>query len=217
MNVSAVIPTLNEAGNIGQVLNDIPKNLVNEILVVDGFSTDGTPEIVKNMGHTVIMQKERGYGSGFITGIKAAQGDVIVLMDGDGSQNPKDIPLLLDKIKEGYDFVLASRYTKQSCSKDDTLIRYIGNKLFTWLTNTIHGMEISDSLYLFAAFQKRVLDRLDLKRNNFEFCVEVPIKAYRAGFRFCEVPSTERKRKEGRSKVNAFIHGLRIMLEIIRN
>ena len=169
MNVSIVIPTLNEAGNIEQVLNDIPKNLVNEILVVDGFSTDGTPEIVKNMGHTVIMQKERGYGSGFITGIKAARGDIIILMDGDGSQNPKDIPLLLDKMKDGYDFVLASRYTKESRSEDDTVIRHIGNKLFTWLTNAIHGIGISESLFLFAAFQRRVLEKLDLRSHNFEF------------------------------------------------
>lgn len=217
MKTSLVIPTLNEAGNIADVLKDVPKDIISEILVVDGYSTDGTPEIVKKLGYNVIMQDGKGYGAGFLTGIKHATGDVVVLMDGDGSQNPKDIPLLIDKINEGYDFVLASRYTKSSCSEDDTVIRHIGNKFFTFLTNFIHGMGITDSLYLFAAFQKRVLDDIDIKTQNFEFCVEVIIKAYNAGFKFCEVPSVEKKRAAGQSKVNAFYHGLRIMREIIRD
>ena len=83
------------------------------------------------------------------------------------------------------------------------------------MTNIVHRMPITDSLYLFAAFKRNVIESIKLESNNFEFCVEISIKAFRAGFKFTEVPSTELKREAGNSKVNAFYHGLRIMWEIL--
>ena len=216
MSVSVVIATLNEADNIASVLNEIPKEIVNEIIVIDGHSVDGTAAIVRKLGYKVIMQEGKGYGQAFSQGIKEAKGDIIVLMDGDGSHNPKDIPLLIEKIREGYDFALGSRYTLTSKSEDDTLIRYLGNKIFTFLTNKIHKMGVSDSLFLFAAFKKEVLNTIKVESTNFEYCVEIIIKAYKAGFKFAEVPSIERKRQGGKSKVNSLYHGLRILGTILK-
>ena len=104
MSVSVIIITLNEFESIGQVLKELPRNL-DEILVVDGYSSDGTPELVKSLGYEVIMQQGKGYGAAFLTGIKKAKGDVLVLMDGDGSHNPADIPRLLEKVSDTTKFI----------------------------------------------------------------------------------------------------------------
>jgi len=215
MSVSVIIITLNEFESIGQVLKELPRNL-DEILVVDGYSSDGTPELVKSLGYEVIMQQGKGYGAAFLTGIKKAKGDVLVLMDGDGSHNPADIPRLLEKVSEGYDAVFGSRYLPGSGSEDDTIIRYFGNKVFTYFTNLVHHVGISDSLYLFAAIRREVFERIKLSGLGFEFCVEVPIKVHLAGFKIAEVPCFERKRFYGKSRVNAFFHGLRILWMIIK-
>lgn len=216
MMVSVITPTLNEAECIAEVLREIPKNPIDEILVVDGHSTDGTADIVKELGYKVIQQEGKGYGLAFQTGIKHATGNILVLMDGDGSHNPADIPRLLEKLAEGYDLVLGSRYAPGGHSKDDTLIRYIGNKVFSFLIQLIYRIGISDGLYLFVAGKRKVFESITFTSPNFEFCVEVPIKAHKAGFVIGEIPCIERKRTGGRSKVNAFYHGLRVLWTILR-
>lgn len=216
MESSVIIPTLNEADCIEYVLSRIPKDAVDEILVVDGHSTDGTPDLVRKLGYKVIMQEGRGYGLAVSTGVKHAKGDVVVFMDADGSHNPEDIPRLIDKIADGYDVVLASRYMPGSSSQDDTLVRYVGNKLFTYLVNKIHKIGVSDSLFLFAAVRKKVFESIELASPNFEYCVEILIKAHKAGLRFAEIPSVELERYAGDSKVNEFYHGLRILWTIIK-
>lgn len=216
MKVSVIIITLNEVNSISSVLGAIPKDAVDEIIVVDGYSTDGTPEVVKKLGYKAIGQKGRGYGAAFLTGIAHAKGDVLILMDGDGSHNPADIPCLLEKLTGEYDVVFASRYLPDSGSEDDTAIRYLGNKILTYLANFFHRIGISDSLFLYTAVRKEVFDKIDLKSHSFEFCVEVPIRIHKAGFKFAEVPSFEKKRIYGRSRVNAFYHGIKILWVIIK-
>lgn len=218
MKVSVVIPTLNEAGCIEKVLAEIPRDIVNEIIVVDGHSIDGTADIIRKIPYVkLIMQNSKGFGSAFIQGAKEASGDIIVLADGDGSHNLSDIPKLVTKIQEGYDYVLAARYRPGSRSDDDTFIRYFGNMLFTFLINVMHKVYISDSLFLFTALRKESLDKLNLKSQGFEFCVEILVKAHKAGLNIAEIPSVERKRFSGFSKVNAFKHGITILFEIIKS
>jgi len=216
MNVSVIIITLNEAEAIGRVIEEVPKDSVSEILVVDGNSTAGTPDVVRRLGHKVINQEGKGYGDAFMTGARHASGDTLVLMDGDGSQDPKYIPALLEEIRAGKKAVFASRYMKGAGSADDTLIRYIGNRFFTFLTNALHGVGISDSLFLFAAIDKKVFGGLGLKQAGFEFCVEVPIKVRKTGHEFAQIPSKERKRFHGVSRFNAFSLGIKILKFIIK-
>lgn len=215
MKTSLIIPTLNEATCIAQTLSEIPKGAIDEVIVVDGHSQDGTAEIVRNLGYKVVMQKSKGYGGGFSEGVEAATGDVVILMDADGSHNPADIPLLLDKIKEGYDYVLAVRYVPGQHSDDDTLIRHTGNMLFTFLVNLIHKIFISDALYLYTAIRKDKFHLIKPKSYGFEYCVEILIRAHKAGLKIAQVPSVERMRVGGESKVNAFIDGLRILKVIL--
>ncbi|MBF0518742.1 MAG: glycosyltransferase family 2 protein [Nitrospirae bacterium] len=215
MKVSLVIPTLNEAGCIEKTLSEIPKNTVNEVIVVDGHSTDGTADIVRNLGYRVILQKSMGYGGAFTEGISEATGDIVILMDADGSHNPTDIPVLIEKIKEGYDYVLAVRYAPGYRSDDDTLIRHIGNMLFTFLVNLIHKAFISDALYLYTAIRKDKFPLIEPKSQGFEYCVEILIRAHKAGLKIAQVPSAERLRGAGKSKVNALTDGLKILKTIL--
>lgn len=219
MKVSLVIPVRNEEANIGRLLKEEPKNLLDEIIVVDGKSTDKTVAVCKanlRKSDRVIIQKGMGYGAAIKEGFDAAKGDVVIVMDADGSHNPADIPFLIKKVQEGYDYVMASRYAVGGKSEDDTFIRWFGNQLFTRLTNLIHGTRVTDSLYLFTAIRKDGLKKLDLKSPGFEFCTEIVVKAHKAGLRFAEVPAIERARFSGNSKVNAFWHGLKILKMVVK-
>ena len=128
----------------------------------------------------------------------------------------KDIPKLIQKINEGYAYVIASRYGRGGRSDDDTLIRFIGNRSFTFLINLLHGTNVADSLYLFTAITRKGLKKLHLVSFGFEICVEILIKAHKAGLKFAEVPVIERPRFAGRSKVNAFFTGLKILEVILK-
>ncbi len=217
--VSVIIPTRNEEGCIGRLLSEMPRDIIDEIIIVDGHSTDGTVKEVKSQlkpDDKLVNQKGYGYGAAFRQGFKLVGGNVIVMMDGDGSNNPKSINGMMAQIDKGYDYVMGSRYIKGAKSYDDTPIRFFGNKFFTWLTNIIHGTQVSDSLHLYTAVRKKSLDKLKLKSSGFEFCTEIVVKAHKAGLKFAEVPVIERARYAGKSKVNSLWHGLKILRMIIK-
>lgn len=219
MTVTLIIPTRNEQSCIGRVLKEVPRNIVNEIIVVDGHSQDNTVAEAKRelkKSDRIFLQKKIGYGAAFLEAFPVASGQVITMMDGDGSHDPKDIAKIIQKFKEGYEFVLASRYMPGGRSEDDTLLRFLGNKIFTWITNVVHGTNVTDSLYLFTAIAAKNLTKLDLKSPGFEFCTEILVKAHKAGLKFCEVPVVERPRFAGKSKVNSLWHGLKILSMILR-
>ena len=219
MKVSLIIPTRNEEGCIGGVLKEMPHDVVDEIVVIDGRSTDKTAEEAKaHLRHhdKFVTQKGKGYGGAFREAFDIVTGDVIIMMDADGSHNPAEIPAIVEKVRRGYEYVMASRYMTGGHSEDDTIIRWFGNRMFTWLTNVIHGTNVTDSLYLFTAITRDGLKKLNLKSTGFEFCTEIVVKAHRAGLKFAEVPAFERRRYAGKTKVNAFWHGLKILRMIMR-
>lgn len=213
--VSLIIPTLNEAGSIEAVLKEIPRDVVDEILIVDGASTDGTAEIVRRLGDRVIQQEGRGYGAAIATGFKHVSGDIIVLADADGSYNLDDIRLLVQRVQDGADLALGSRYLPESGSEDDTLIRYVGNKVFTWTLGKLYGVELTDALFFYMAIRRDVVRSITATSPGFEYIVEFLIKAQRSGYKFAEIPSREKSRTAGKSKVNAFWDGLRMLWTMI--
>ena len=219
MKVSLIIPTKNESGAIGSVLKEVPKNIIDEIIVIDGHSKDNTASEVKaelRVGKDkFILQKKGGFGNALLEAFKEASGDVFIILNGDGSQNPKDIPRLLERIKQGYDYVIATRYAEGARSDDDTTIRFIGNRVLTFLTNLIHRTNVSDSLYFFTAITHRGLKKIRPKSPGFEFCIEILIRAHKAGLKFAEVPVIERA-SFSKSKVNAFWVGLKILEKILQ-
>lgn len=216
MKASLIIPTLNEAEVLKKTLALVPRNVLHEIIVVDGHSSDNTRQIAKELGCVVYIQPRSGYGDAVRFGVAKAKGDVVIFMDADGSQDPKAMPRLLTKLDEGYDMVLGSRYMKGAGSEDDTFIRYAGNMIFTFLANTIHHLNVTDSLYLYTAIRKDAFNKIGPVSDNMEFCVEILIRARKKGIKIAEIPIKEKKRIAGSSKVNAVYHGFRILRWILK-
>ncbi|MBT5047691.1 MAG: glycosyltransferase family 2 protein [Rhodospirillaceae bacterium] len=214
--VSIVIPARNEIESLPAVLEELSGLAAHEILVSDGHSGDGTPDMVRKLGHKVITQRGRGYGMGVISGIEAATGDVVTCVDADGSYDPEALSRMTALIDEGYDAVFCSRYLPESGSDDDTLIRSLGNWLFTRLARRMYGVQLTDILFFYALIRKDVLLSLDLECQDFSLCVEVPAKIHMKGYKYAEIPSFERPRLGGVSKVNAFTDGVRILTAMIR-
>ena len=216
--VTLIIPALNEEGCIGKTIKEIPRSHVDEIIVVDGHSTDNTvneAKIALGPNDKIIEQKREKFGGAIYDGLDMANGDIVMIMDADGSHNPNDIPKLLSRFLENT-IVMASRYAPGGRSDDDTLIRWLGNWVFTRLTRLVHGVKITDSLYFFFAISKENFKKLDLKSQGFAICVEFLVKARRNGLKIIEVPAIERPRLAGESKVNAFRDGLKILRAILR-
>jgi len=228
MEISVIVPTLNEAGSIEKVLNEIDKQNIDEILIIDGHSTDGTVELVKKLGYRLVFQEGRGLGKAIEKGIRCTKGEVIVIVDADGSHDPNDMPKLINKLEEGFDVVVGSRYTtgpmikglfspnRCSSSYDDTFIRAFGNRLFTCLCRKLYGLNIHDTLMGFKAFKRSVLKKIKLNETGQQFDVEILIKAKKAGFKIGEVPVIEHKRVYGKSKLSVPYHGFKVLWVIIR-
>jgi len=207
VRVSVIIPTHNEAEAIGRVLADIPADIVTEVLVVDSNSTDGTPEIATRMGARVIEEPRRGYGRACLTGLAAANSpDVIVFLDGDYSDRPSELPLLLAPIIDGHaDIVVGSRLQGQPSAGAMPWHQAFGNRLAAGLIRLLYGLEISD-LGPFRAGRGDVLCALALEETTYGWAVEMILKGALARYRVVEVPVSYYPRI-GKSKISGTLKG----------
>lgn len=207
MRVSVIIPTHNEAESIGRVLADLPAALVTEILVVDSNSTDGTPEIAAKMGARVFQEPRRGYGRACLTGLaNVTSPDVVVFLDGDYSDRPDELPLLLNPIIDGHaDITLGSRLGKHSTRGAMAWHAVFGNRLAAALIRFLYGARITD-LGPFRAARADVLLQLDLRENTYGWAVEMVLKGALGGFRIVEVPVSYHPRI-GKSKISGTMSG----------
>jgi glycosyltransferase involved in cell wall biosynthesis len=205
--VSVIIPTHNEAQAIGRVLADLPSDLVTEVIVVDSNSTDGTPELARKLGARVIEEPRRGYGRACLTGIANAQNpDVLVFLDGDYSDRPAELPLLLAPIIEGRaDITLGSRLSGESIAGALPWHQAFGNRLAAGLIRLLYGVTISD-LGPFRAGRAEVLRALALEEATYGWAVEMIVKGAIAGFRIVEVPVSYHPRI-GKSKISGTVKG----------
>jgi glycosyltransferase involved in cell wall biosynthesis len=215
--ITIVIPTINEAENIKEVFPNIPE-FVDEIVVVDGNSTDGTiEEIIKFRKDTkIIIEKPSGKGAAIKTGFKNATGDLIIMMDADGSHNPREIIGLLKPVLNGYDVSKGSRLLTGGGSADFTPFRKLGNMIFVSMVNTLYGSKYTDLCYGYRAFKKEALEQMYCSSNGFEIETEQSILMIKAGLKIKEVPSFEERRKNGTSNLNAFRDGYRILKVIMK-
>jgi len=207
MRVSVVIPTHNEAQSIGRVLADLPAELVTEVLVVDSNSTDGTAEIAAKMGARVLHEPRRGYGRACLTGLANTQNpDVIVFLDGDYSDRPSELPILLAPIIEGRaDITLGSRLGGKSNPGALPWHQSFGNRLAAGLIRLLYGVKVSD-LGPFRAGRAEVLSALALEETTYGWAVEMIVKGAIAGFRIVEVPVSYHPRI-GKSKISGTMKG----------
>jgi glycosyltransferase involved in cell wall biosynthesis len=207
LRVSVIIPTRNEAQAIGRVLSDLPAGLVAEIIVVDNNSTDGTPEIAERMGARVISEARRGYGRACLTGLASASApDVVVFLDGDYSDRPADLPLLLAPIAEGRaDITIGSRLAGPRTPGALPWHARFGNWLAASLITNLYGLKISD-LGPFRAARAEALRAVELEETTYGWAVELILKGATQGFRIVEVPVSYHPRI-GKSKISGTFRG----------
>jgi glycosyltransferase involved in cell wall biosynthesis len=215
--VSVVIPALNEADNLPYVLPRIP-SWVHEVLVVDGHSTDDTLEAACSLYPNVrrVEQVGRGKGAALRSGFAAATGDIIVMMDADGSMEPGEISAFYGALLAGADFAKGSRFAQGGGTTDMPFYRQLGNLGFTWLVRLFFGGRYSDLLYGYNAFWQRTLPLLNLNADGFEIETMMNIRALRAGLKVAEVPSFEAPRVVGVGRLRTFPDGWRVMKTIFR-
>lgn len=221
-----IIPTLNEARNLPHVFAALPDDIT-EIIVVDGRSTDDTVAVARALRPDVkvVLQNRRGKGNALACGFAAATGDVVVMLDADGSADPREISRFVGALTSGADFAKGSRFIDGGGSADITRIRQWGNRLLNALVNRLYGSRFTDLCYGYNAFWARCLDTFDLSvgeagdeklwGDGFEIETLINVRAarrYRAGI--VEVPSVEKERIHGVSNLHAVRDGLRVLRTI---
>ncbi|AEH08336.1 MULTISPECIES: glycosyltransferase family 2 protein [Protofrankia] len=223
--VSVIIPTLNEARNLPHVFKNLPADA--EIVLVDGRSTDDTVAVAQSLRPDIIIvnQTRRGKGNALACGFAAASGDIIVMLDADGSADPAEIGEFVRALTAGADFAKGSRFINGGGSNDITRMRRAGNSFLSGLVNIFLDCRYSDLCYGYNAFWRHCLPALSLDPGNhsdtyewgdgFEVETVINMRVARAGLRVVEVPSFEHPRIHGVSNLNAFSDGLRVLRTIL--
>ena len=216
--VSVVIPTLNEAGTIKAAIDTIDKYVIypKEIIIVDSNSTDGTIEIVKDTNRCrLIIEPRRGYGIALRTGIKNAKGNIIIMVDADGTYEFKHIDLLINRMLEkDADMVLATRMYDPN--KAMGFLNFLGNKAITLTYDFFYSQFLSDSQSGFRAISHEALDKVKLKETDMAFATEMLIQFAREGYNMVEIPTTYKPRIYGKTKLKPFKSGIEIFTTIFK-
>lgn len=215
--VSVVIPTLNEAGNLPYVLNTIPR-WVDEVVIVDGRSKDDTERVARVLRPDVrvVRQTRRGKGAALKTGLEAAKGDLLIIMDADGSMDGADIVAFRDALVAGADYVKGSRFRKGGGSTDITKLRRFGDAGICMLIRVLFGAKYTDGTYGYKGLWAHNLDAFQIDTDGFEVELLLDIRAHRAGMKIAEVPCFETDRIHGHSNLNALKDGIRCGRVILR-
>jgi len=218
-SVTVLIPTLNEEKNIEAIIKALHQLGFSNILIIDGNSTDGTVEVARKLGGSVIHQNGRGKGDALRQGFSYdGLADWVVMIDADGSMDPKEMFSFFEALKNGTDLVKGSRFMPGGSSEDMTSIRRIGNSIFVFLVNSLWSANYTDLCYGYAAFKSEAIKKLypHLRSKNFEIETEIFIKAKKLGLRVTEVPSIELRRRFGKSNLKALRDGFHILKTIVR-
>jgi glycosyltransferase involved in cell wall biosynthesis len=214
--ISVVIPALNEAANLPHVLTRLP-GIVDELVLVDGHSADDTVEVARMIRPDVriVLQDGRGKGNALACGFAAARGDIIVMLDADGSNDPAEIVAFVAALLAGNDFAKGSRFAPGGASRDITRVRRAGNRALSALVNLLFGTRYSDLCYGYNAFWRHCLAHMHVTCDGFEVETLINVRVARAGLSVIEVASVEHARLHGESKLRAVRDGLRVLRTIL--
>ena len=218
MEISVVIPTLNEEGNIKRVLEGVNNFMGGkydyEIIVVDGNSNDRTVGISKAMGARVVSENV-GKGYAIRKGMNEANGNIIVTIDADCSHIPEEMGMMIDGIKKGYHVCMGSRFLKGGGTEDMPWHRKFGNKIFVSIVNAIWNSKYTDMCYGYRCFSKDSLKQMNLISDGFSIETKISIKAAKRGMKVLEIPSLEKARRAGEGKLRTFRDGYKVMKIIL--
>jgi glycosyltransferase involved in cell wall biosynthesis len=228
MTVSLLVPTLNEIVGLKQVMPLVKKEWYDQLLILDGGSTDGTVEYARSQGWQVYVQKQRGMRHAYAEALPLIKGDVVVTFSPDGNCVPERIPDLVAKMKEGYDMVIVSRYLDGAHSDDDDAVTGFGNWLFTKTVNVLHGGRFTDFMGIYRAYRTRLIYDLDLQSEDGYAGAEklfgtkisweplLSIRAAKRRLKIGEIPGDEPKRVGGERKLQVWRWGAAFIYQIWR-
>ncbi len=228
MKVTLLIPTLNEVNGMKAIMPKIKKEWYHQILFVDGQSTDGSIEYIKEQGWELVVQKKKGMRHAYMEALPYVTGDVILTFSPDGNSIPELIPDCIEKLKEGYDMVIVSRYAEDAKSYDDDAITGFGNKMFTSFINFFHGGKYTDAMVIYRAYRTSLIQELDLDKDesytteeklfgtNISWEPLLSIRAAKRKLKCADIPGDEPAREGGERKLQVLRWGAAYMFQVLR-
>ena len=228
MKVTLLVPTLNEIDGMKAVMSQIRREWYDQLLIVDGQSTDGTIEYAQKMGYPLVIQKKKGMRQAYMEALPQVTGDIILTFSPDGNSIPELIPECINKMKEGYDMVIVSRYAEGAKSYDDDAVTAFGNKLFTTFINILHGGHYTDAMVIYRAYKKNLIYDLNLDKDasyateeklfktNISWEPLLSIRAAKRKLKVAEIPGDEPARSGGERKLQVLRWGAAYMYEVFR-
>jgi glycosyltransferase involved in cell wall biosynthesis len=215
-HLTLVIPAKNEKESLPNVLSELKKYNLKIIVVLEKEDLD-TINSIKEYDCKILHQVNKGYGDALMQGLRNVKTNFFCFFNADGSFNPNELKSMYNlAIKRNADFIFGSRYMSGALSQDDTIITFLGNKIFTFIGKFFFSLQISDILYTFVLGDTQKANNLQLKEKSFSFCVELPILAKKSKHKLISVPSHERARIAGKKKVNEFKDGFLILINMIK-
>lgn len=228
MKVTLLVPTLNEIDGMKEIMPQVKREWVHQILIVDGQSTDGTAEYAKQAGYDVVVQQKKGIRHAYMEALPHVTGDVILTFSPDGNSIPELIPQCIAKLQEGNDMVIVSRYKDGAKSYDDTAVTAFGNKIFTSLIGLLHGYDYTDAMVIYRAYYKQLIYDLDLDKDEsyekeerlFRTTISweplLSIRAAKRQLKIAEIPGDEPAREKGEAKLQVIRWGAAYMFQVFR-
>jgi len=228
MKVTLLVPTLNEIAGMKEIMPRIKNEWVDQIIILDGGSTDGTIEYAKEQGYHVYVQKKIGFRNAYTEVWPMITGDIVITFSPDGNSIPEAILPLIDKMKEGHDMVIASRYLGEAKSEDDDVVTGFGNWMFTSLVNLLYGAHYTDAMVIYRAYKTKIIYDLDLDKDvGFIFAEKLlnthvswepllSVRAVKRKLKIAEISASEPPRIGGVRKLKIFKWGAVFLFQFIR-
>jgi glycosyltransferase involved in cell wall biosynthesis len=229
MKNTLLVMTLNEIEGMKAIMPRIKNEWLDEIIIVDGGSTDGTIEWAKQNGYNVYVQKKKGFRHAYEEVMPQVKGDVLITFSPDGNSIPELIPDLIEKMKQGFDMVIVSRYLGAAKSDDDDLLTSFGNWVFTKTANILHGGDYTDVMVIFRAYKKSLIKDLELDSDRWYSTPEklfstkisweplLSIRAARRKLKISEIPGDEPPRIGGERKLQMWAWGAAYLYQFVRD